>query len=715
MMAPMSTCCRNLFLALAAALLSVAHAFGPEPQVQAQAVASTTAYAVGKPFDVALQAQMPEPWHAYYRNPGTVGLPMQAKLQAPEHFTVEGPYWSAPKLSVSDIGAAYVYDKPVALWRVTPQAGASGSARFVITTEAQVCSDEGCLPPQTLETVLDLPPGEPAANPAWPAAEKQVEVLGDTALHAVSAERTEQGALLRFRTEGDAAGAYFFSDDNAVAPAAEQPLTQSPDGSWQLALTRNDGQDMMYPAPEENGAELKQLKGLLCFASGAHARVEVPVAEAAAAAPAPVAAGVQIHRAPEGLWEAVLGLFLGGLLLNFMPCVFPVLGLKIMSFVQLSGDSRGRVVAHALAFVAGILISFWLLGLALIAVWNAEALAGAGWQEWAGILWGDAGAADRTWAAWMENPWVVYGILLLLLVLGMSMYGVFEIGVRATGIGSQLQHKSGMAGSFFQGFLITLVATPCSAPFLGQAIAVVMAFPAVWMLVALTAMALGLALPYLVLSLFPSLVGVLPRPGAWMESLKQGLSFLMFAAAAWMLYVYLSFLGSEGLVPLVSLVVFCSAFWVYGRWCPLYRSLRSRRLGGIVALALAALGVWGSLPPQPAAAHEWQEWSPEAMQQALHEGKPVYVDFTAKWCVTCQANKKIAYTDEVYQLMADKGVVLMRADKTRPNARIDAEMRRLNRSAVPTNALYLPGKEPAVTSELLTPGYLLHFLSDRLR
>ena len=703
----MSSFGKKLWLALGA--LVVGAWCAPAQEMQVQAVCATTAYEVGKPFDVALQAQIPAPWHAYYRNPGTVGLPMTASLQAPEHFTVEGPFWSAPTLHSSEVGTAYVYEKPVVVWRVTPQTGAEGSARFVISAEAQLCSDEGCMPPQAAEAALELPQGTPAANPAWPAAEQLVESLSDTPLQALSAVRTEQGATLRFQKAGDAAGAYFFSDDNAVAPAAAQPLTRAGDGTWQLALTRNDGQDMMYPAPEENPGPLQRLAGTLTFADGGHARVDVSVAAATAAAPAAAS-----HAAPPGLWAAVGGLFLGGLLLNFMPCVFPVLGLKIMSFVQMSGDSRGRVVAHALAFVAGILISFWLLGLALVAVWNAEALAAADWQDWAAILWGDGGATDRTWAAWMQEPWVVYGILLLLLVLGMSMYGVFEIGTRATGIGSGLQQKSGMVGSFFQGFLITVVATPCSAPFLGQAIAVVMAFPAVWMLTALTGMALGLALPYLLLSLFPSLVGVLPRPGAWMESLKQGLAFLMFAAAAWMLYVYLPFLSGDSLVPLVSLVVFCSAFWVYGRWCPLYRSYLSRYVGGCVALALAALGVWGSMP-QPPATHEWQEWSPAAMQSALEQGKPVYVDFTAKWCVTCQSNKKIAYTEDVYKLFADKHVVLMRADKTKPNAEIDAEMRRLNRSAVPTNALYTPGAPPAVTTELLTPSYLKDFLNTHLK
>lgn len=246
-----------------------------------------------------------------------------------------------------------------------------------------------------------------------------------------------------------------------------------------------------------------------------------------------------------------------------------------------------------------------------------------------------------------------------------------------------------------------------------------MALPGVWMTVALTFMALGLSFPYIVLGMFPSLVRLLPQPGEWMESLKQGLSFLLFAAAAWMLYVYLAFWpAAESTATMwvyMALVVFCSAFWVYGRWCLPFRTLRTRIIGFAVALLLAAAGFWGARPYSPDENHiEWVEWSPDAMSEALEGGTPVYVDFTAKWCATCQMNKKVAYTDEVYAAMQQGDVVLMRADKTAPNEKIDAEMRRLKRSSVPVNALYLPGKEPIVTSELLTPDYLLDFLHQNL-
>ena len=666
--------------------------------------ASTTAYEPGKSFEVAIRGTIPAPWHAYYRNPGTVGEAMQAALHAPAGFSVEGPFWQVPTRHESSHSVAYVYEQPVVVWRLTPQTDAPEQARFMIRAEAQLCSDSGCLPTQSAVTELELQRGEPAPNPEWQEREKLVETLGDTPLQGVTARRTPSGVTLSFRHGGELSSAYFFSDDNIISPEAAQTLTRQGE-EYELAMTVNDGKSFMYPAPTDRG--MKRLVGMLTLGDGTHTRVDVPVETAA-------------PGMPDGLWEAVVGLFLGGLLLNLMPCVFPVLGLKIMSFVSLSGGSKRRVVLHSLIFTLGILVSFWLLGLVLVGVSNAETLAQVSWHEWPGVLFGDIGSTERSWATWMENEWVVYGIMLLLLVLGMGMFGIFEIGARATGIGNELQQKGGYVGSFFQGCLITLVATPCSAPFLGPAIAVAMAFPAVWMLVALTGMALGLALPYMLLSVFPALVRLLPRPGAWMESLKQGLSFLLFAAAVWMLDVYLAFVNAgdrsgDVLWILISLVIFCAAFWVFGRWCPLYRSKLSRWLGLCAALALLGVGVYGSMPSSRAEdAPEWVPWSPEAMAEALDDGVPVYVDFTAKWCATCQANKKIAYTDEVYKLMAQHDVVLMRADKTRPNPAIDAELRRLNRSAVPTNALYVPDQKPAVTSELLTPGYLLDFLKEHL-
>lgn len=691
--------------------------FDAPSTLSVSSVASVQSYQSGKPFYVALKGDITAPWHAYWQNPGTVGEPMSAELSVPEGFTVKGPYWQVPHKHESVVGVAYTYEKPVIVWEITPAENAPATATFTLSATAQTCSDEGCNAPETQTVTLELAAGDAAANPAWADEQKLTIGPGDTATTVTSSQQGNTVSL-SFTADAGLESAYFFSADNSISPTAEQKLTTNADGSYTLTLTRNDNSDPMYPVKDETtvGKPLAALAGVLVFGNK-HCAVNTTIAPPAPApAPAPAAAAGGV---PEGIAALCLSLFIGGLILNLMPCVFPVIGLKVMSFVQMGGGSRRKVFTHSMTFVLGILVSFWIISALMIIFSNLGTLAEVPWTQWFSTLWNDAGSSTRSWAEWMQNPWIVYAILLLLLVLGLSMYGVFEIGAGITGAGQSVQNKDGHLGSFFQGFFVTIVATPCSAPFLGAAMPAAMALPGVWMTLALTFMALGLSFPYIVLGLFPSLVQKLPQPGEWMESLKQGLSFLLFAAAAWMLYVYLAFWpaseSNDTMWVNMSLVVFCAAFWVYGRWCLPFRPLGTRITGFIVALALAAAGFWGARPYTPAENKlEWEEWSPSAMQEALENETPVYVDFTAKWCATCQANKKIAYTDEVYAAMSEAGIVLMRADKTAPDPEIDKEMRKLNRSSVPVNALYVPGKEPVVTSELLTPDYLLDFLKQNL-
>lgn len=446
-----------------------------------------------------------------------------------------------------------------------------------------------------------------------------------------------------------------------------------------------------------------------------------------------------------GLGEIMFFMFIGGIILNVMPCVFPVIGLKIMSFVQLGGGERKKVLAHSLTFVLGILISFWIITAILIALkanmfdWGAPAGPGIFSSEfWLGH--GAEGVVN--WAFWFENPWVNFCLLGLMLAMGLSMFGVFEIGVKATTMGNDLQHQKGYAGSFWSGALATVISTPCSAPFLGQAIGAAMLQPPLGIVLCLTMMGLGMSLPYIILGAFPVLTKYLPKPGAWMESFKQSMSFLMFGTAAYFLWIYIAFFDADNhpqdiLFLFFGLVLFSMAFWVYGRWCPMYRNRKSRITGGIFSVIFLLAGLYYMLPPEGAAwfgrgadsgtadssaataparqaeGSVWTPWSPEAMQAALKEGKPVYVDFTARWCSTCQVNKA-SYTDEVLAAFRKYGIVMMKADKTRTNPAIDQELKNLGRTAVPVNALYLPGKKPVVTRELLSPSYLLEFLETEM-
>ena len=333
---------------------------------------------------------------------------------------------------------------------------------------------------------------------------------------------------------------------------------------------------------------------------------------------------------PFSKYLAVLGgMLLGGLILNLMPCVFPVIGLKIMGFVQQAGQDRKKIALHGGTFTLGVLVSFGVLSGILFVARSAAAGPSIGWGYQ------------------LQEPWVVLGLMLLMFVLALNMFGVFEIGASATSVGGSLQSKQGLGGSFFSGVLATIVATPCSAPFLGVAIGAAIALPAFQFFAAFAAMAIGLALPYLVLSIFPRLIGFLPRPGAWMESFKQAMSFFLFATAGYLLWVYAGQIGLENLLgPIFGLSAIAIAAWIYGRWNLPHRPQRTRCIAIALTLLFAAGGFLLAKPPQKSAL-VWEPWSQERVDALLAEGRPVFIDFTAQWCATCQVNKKRAYTDEV--------------------------------------------------------------------
>ncbi len=671
--------------------------------------ASRSSYKQGESLYLAYTLDVEKPWHAYYRNPATVGLPLEFSIEAPSGFELKGPYWSIPHRMEGATGVSYGYSQALAIWQLTPKGDAPAEASFKVSSVAQLCNDEGCLPPETSSASLSLKLGDGSANAEWKSQESEVETLGESDVELQASKQGPHSIVLQFSAAaGDVKSAYFFSEDNFVAPQLAQELIADKDGVYQLVLPINDGSNPLYPAPKTPSANLR---GLLVF-DDSHVSVDIPLL----AEPATVAvAGI-----PSGFWTVVASLFLGGFILNLMPCVFPVIGLKIMSFVEMAGGDRRKVLMHAGAFVLGVVVSFWILTLGIIIASKIDMLLQLPWSQWASAIWNDGGSSTRSWAVWMQNPWVVYILSLILLILGLSMYGIFEIGVSATGAGQNLQNKKGLSGSFFSGLLATVVATPCSGPFLGAALPVAMAMPSLWLMLAMTCMALGLALPYILIAAFPSLLRFLPRPGAWMESLKQGLSFLIFLAVAWLVGVYITFIPEQNNVQmlwmLIGMVLISSAFWVYGRWCPIFRSKLSRISGLIVMMALLVVGVVYSNPSTVLnVKQDWVTWTPTAMEEALDDGYPVYVDYTASWCATCLLNKEVAYSDDVYALMEDAGVILMRADKTAPNAAIDAELTLLGRSSVPVNVLYIPDEKPAITKELLTASYLKEFLLQHLK
>ncbi|MGJ8696644.1 MAG: cytochrome c biogenesis protein CcdA [Verrucomicrobiaceae bacterium] len=673
----------------------------------ASVVSEVKAFKPGEPFWVALKLDHPKEWHSYYLNPGATGNAPDVKWELPEGWSAGELVFPIPHVTPFLTETTYAYEgvnyflteiSPPAEVALGTEVEIKGSAAWQICKE--VCVQEPGLMSRFPMSVTVVAAELPEASDLY----EEIELaLGQTAKESEAWELVVKDAGSNYYFEltpgamavEDPEGVYFFAEQKYVTDEKGEQKLEKTESGYRLVVPKYKGEE------ENEGFELKDLRGILAAESGWEQERDVE---------ALVVANVAVGEADRSdLYEqvsvgALLGtfgaLFVGGLILNLMPCVFPVIGLKIMGFVNQAGEDKKKIVVHGLMFVLGVLVSFWVIA-GILLVLREAAL--------------DGGGEAVGWGYQLQNPYMVWALLLIMLVLGLSMFGLFEIGVSATSVGSGLQSKSGLAGTFFSGVLATVVATPCSAPFLGPAIGLAVKLPPVEFMMAFTAMALGLGAPYLVLSIFPNLVKKLPRPGAWMESFKQGMSFLLFGTAGFLLWVYMDLNDSfHGLSIVIGLTLIATAAWVYGRWFAPHRVPRTRKIGLGIALVLLAGGLYASRPVAEDGL-KWGEWSEQAVADALDEGQPVFVDFTAKWCLTCQVNKKTAYTDEVKKAFKERKVLLLRADKTKPSPDIEAALAKLDRTAIPVNALYVPGKdEPTITPEVLTPGYLLELLEKEV-
>lgn len=657
-------------------------------------VPEVTAIAPGKAFTVAMKLTHPPEWHSYYKNSGGIEIPPAISWTLPDGFTAGPIQWPTPEIKDSELGRSLIYSgSPTFLIQITPPDTISAGETVTLTAHAtwQICKTACKDEKQTF--TLTLPVAATATS------DPQHEALFTTARAHIPATtmdwnisaHTDKGQLRLCLTPNSAAAKAvsvldvdFIPDQPFIQPGIDPSTIQKKGNTWILPLTRKTEDFLGEAIPQEN-----TFSGILVSKTAGLASSLIPPVTISSPPPAPLPFSA--------LLPILGGMFFGGLILNLMPCVFPVIGLKIMGFVDQAGADRRKVVFHGFSFTFGVLLSFGVLS-GILFFLRAAALASG--KSSSAIGWGYQ----------LQNPWVVLALLLLMFVLALNMFGLFEIGARATSVGGNLQSKQGLLGSFFSGILATVVATPCSAPFLGVAIGTAVALPAFQFFASFTAMALGLALPYLILSAFPGLIQYLPRPGKWMESFKQGMSFLLFATAGYLLWVYAAQIGLENLLaPIFGLSAIAIAAWIYGRWFLPHLTARTRITAVILTLAFAGAGLYLTKPPAPTAASSvtWEAWSQEKVDAALAEGRPVYVDFTALWCVTCQVNKKVAYTPEVIDLIKQKNILLLKGDKTKPDPKIEAKLNELGRTAIPVNVLYTPSNDqPQITPELLSPQIL---------
>jgi len=697
---------RILASALTALVLLAALPREARAQVSASLVAEDASIQPGRPFTLALRLVHKPHWHSYWVNPGT-GLPTSLTWSLPPGWKAGPIQWPAPMLLKDTrgnvIGNGYDGDLllPVTL---TPPADLKPGTTAVLPVAADwlMCQDE-CVPGSAkLSLSLPILADEPKPDPEWGQriAFVLTQIPASDPSWAASATRGAKTVTLTVRTqEGSHASRespsdlHFFSEDGLIA--SDQPQTVSGDGRGGFTLT--------LPVSDDGPKDAARLVGVLTSTKGWQpngilpgVRIDVELGAAGAPAPAQAAGGADMAPAPApgGLLGTLVLAFVGGLILNLMPCVFPVLGIKILGFVNQAGADRRKVTLHGLVFTAGVLVSFWVLA-GILAVLRA-------------------GGSHLGWGFQLQSPAFVFGLAAAMLAFALNMSGVFEFGLTATGIGSGLQSKSGLVGSFLTGALATVAATPCAAPFLAPALGAALALSTAQSFAIFTVIGIGLSTPYLLLSAFPAAVKVLPRPGAWMETFKQAMAFPLYATVAYLVWVLAGQLPETGLLSsLFGLVLVAMGVWAYGRWNAPGSSPGRARFGMIACLLLLATGAWAGWPT-PAASTDisWEKWSPQAVEKLRSENRMIYVDFTARWCATCQANKRLVFhSDEVLRAFREKNIATLRGDWTSKDPQITAELAKYHRAAVPFDVIWVPGRaDPILLPEILTASSVLNAL-----
>ncbi|WP_374514963.1 protein-disulfide reductase DsbD family protein [Brevundimonas sp.] len=700
-----------LLLTVAAPITAAAQTSGPQrtDRIEAELVAMSRWAAPGSTAVVAVRQDIEPGWHTYWRNPGDSGGATGLTWRLPEGVRAGDIVWPTPERQRLQGLTNYGYEGDVYLpVPVEIPAAVRPGSTVPLEVEALffVCSDEMCVP-ETLTLRLDLPVREGAAppDPRHGAAIQRVLAEAPTPAGIEARVRSENGVLTLTAVGGPLAGrdpgpSYFFPfEAGLIDHSAPQTGAWGPEG---LTLVLSAG------AKGQTGPATP-LEGVLATSLGAFEIRAEPGPDLPGArgsgdlAPLPDA-GDEPQRAAvgwTGFLQAALFALLGGLILNLMPCVFPILAMKAAALSAAAHDPA-RARRDGLAFLAGVLTTFLALAGLLLAL--------------------RAGGEAIGWGFQLQSPAVIAGLSLLMLAVALNLSGVFHMGAGLQAAGSgPLARLPGAAGAFFTGMLAVVVAAPCTAPFMAFALGAALLMPWPMALVVFLMLGLGLALPFVLVSLTPRLLARLPRPGPWMERLKGLLAFPMYGTAAWLVWVFARQSGAEALgLLLLAAVLAAFGLWLAG----LTQARRAEGGAGVVSAVAAAValvsaialaGVAARMPAEtdtPAAqtsALPSQPWSPDAVEAARSEGRPVLVNFTADWCVTCKINERTALSSAATRRAVEKANALyLVGDWTRRDDAITAELRRHGRSGVPLYLLYAPGAaEPRVLPQLLTEGTVI--------
>ena len=679
--------------------------------VTAELVSENTSIRSSTPFWVGVRLEMKPLWHTYWVNPGDSGLETRIDWNLPVGFEAGPIHWPYPERIVMEPLVNFGYERAVMLLvKITPPENLETGQE--VTLEAQVAwlvCKEICLPGEATVrrslAVRDTPP-EPdrgqaeaftRARAEWPARDT------GWSMEARMDEETIRLSLMPPEEYDALQGEPFFF------PHHQELIKHAAPQHWRQV---NSGYTLDVSRDTQFDHEPDRLTGALVVEHGWRGpdseralAVDVPMERVDRLEPVTAAERIGAD-AGIGLLPAILFAFIGGLMLNLTPCVFPIISLKILGFVKQAGESRVMVAKHGLVFALGVLVLFWILAGALIALRAAGQQLGWGFQ--------------------LQSPAFIVFITSLLFILALNLFGVFEVGMSWTGLDARVNTHSGLSGSFFTGALATIVATPCTAPFMGVALGYALTLSAAEALLIFTVLGIGMALPYVLLSIFPQWLQKLPKPGPWMVSFKQFMGFVLLAMVVGLIAVLGHQTGTVTVLHLLyGLFLMGLAAWLLGRWGELSRPIKTRVTARVVALVLIAVGLAYAWPDadavhraegvetRPAGGMPWQEFSPERLEELRAEGQPVFINFTAAWCTSCQVNERIAFSNRrVIRRFDEMGIVPLKADWTLRDDTIATVLAGYGRSGVPTYVLYGHGRdrEPVFLPELLTPGLVLDAL-----
>lgn len=616
-------------------------------------------------FYIGFKVTLQKGWHIYWKNPGDSGTAPRVKWTPMEDISIGHFDWPAPqKISVDPL-ANYGYEDEVILPMIVSVSSVSEKSVVMQGNfEWLVCRVE-CVPGSaTLK--LEIPFGDKNVESVYASQIQTYLNKVPKQIHDIksSFHQINDQIVLNFNIPKNVEDAYFFpSEGTSLNHAAPQSFSKNEKGSYQLTI----------PASETLTKPIAMLPGILQVTENSKKQFfQIDPKKS-----------MQMPEKSEFLWAVVFA-FLGGLILNLMPCVFPVIAIKILSLIEITKENPKSIIRHGWAYTLGVLISFMVLSALLLTLQALGSHLGWGFQ--------------------LQSPQFVVSMILLFYFMGLNLYGLFDIDGAFVNVGGSLANQRNMVGTFFTGVLAVIVATPCTAPFMGTALGLTLTMPAYLSLVIYMALGFGMAFPYLILCYFPPLLRKLPKPGAWMKNLKQFLAFPMFLTSLWLIWVLSFQTTADYLITLLGILIFIFFLFWMSKILKLQTKIKSIILiiMGVASIVYLVKSIQ-SVKVQAAREELWKSYSPEIVEEAVKDKKKVFVNFTAAWCLTCQVNKKLVLNrTEVLNYFKQNNVVLFEADWTNQDPVITAELKKLGRNSVPVYLYYDASGTQNILPEILT-------------